>query len=121
MYAFCTAQGSTCSGFCIQAEQVVLQWRELCAGNNNLFFLGVEAQNLFYQPVSLGQLTDLSAVRIVQVKVAEAIFLALVDELAAIPRQENDRVLRLYILVALLFKRVAVNSPVSTSYRHNLA
>ena len=79
-------------------EQVVLQWRELCAGNNNLFFLGVEAQNLFYQPVSLGQLTDLPAVRIVQVKVAEAIFLALVDELAVIPRQENDRVLRLYIL-----------------------
>ena len=105
VYAFCTAQGSTCSGFCIQAEQVVLQWRELCAGNNNLFFLGVEAQNLFYQPVSLGQLTDLPAVRIVQVKVAEAIFLALVDELAVIPRQENDRVLRLYILVALLFKK----------------
>ena len=105
MHTFATAQRSACPGFDIHAEQVTLQGRELRACYDNLLLLGIETQHLFNQPFAFGQLAELLAACVVQVEVAEAVFLALVDKLAAVPGQENNRFLRFYILVVFLFKK----------------
>lgn len=85
------------------------------SGEDDFFAFGIEAEDVFYQPVAFGQLfhlvelaigtTNRSGVSIgihlslcvEKIEVIVSVTLALVDKLGIIPRQEYNRILRLYI------------------------
>ena len=58
-----------------------------------------------YQPLPFCQLLDKLAVRIVEIQMVVAVFLALVDKLSMIPRQEQDGLLRLHIFGMRFFDK----------------
>lgn len=58
-----------------------------------------------YQPLPFCQLLDELAVRIIEIQMVVAVFLALVDKLSMIPRQEQDGLLRLHIFGMRFFDK----------------
>ena len=86
----------------VDAEDVALDGVELVGGEDDGLLLLVEADHFHDHPLAAGELLELMAVGVVDVEVVVTVFLALHDELAAVPGQEDDGMLRLDVLRARL-------------------
>lgn len=86
--------------FHVDAIKAVLKGMLFVGFDDDGLLLLVESQDLQNHPRSGGELTNLVTLAVMEVEVVIAVFLTLADEEIAVPRQEQNRVEGLHVLVA---------------------
>ena len=102
MYALAVIKQSALARRNVQTIDILLQVVGFLTRDDGTACGRTEAHQFGHHPSSLGELGQLLAIDIHQVKMVEAIALAPHDELAAVPGEERNGMLRFHILVRIL-------------------